>query len=306
MLDFHSIQQSLAFFAPMVFLLGADLYFHKKNPTQTFKQALLWSVLWVAIALVFNGYVYWDRGLQSALTFLTGYVVEMSLSVDNLFVIMLIFTFFKVPKLYQHRVLFWGIFGAFVMRAFFIFAGVSLIQRFEWTVAIFGVFLVITGIKTAIQDKEQGDPSHNPVVRLFKKVFPVTNEYHGKQFFIKEKAQWLATPLFVALLVVEVTDLVFAVDSIPAILGITTDPFIVVTSNFFAILGLRSLYFVLEHFLKYFHYLRYGLGFILAFVGLKMVAAHWVHIPVFLSLLVIFLTLIVTIALSLAFPPRKG
>ncbi len=304
MLDSFSIQEGLTFFAPMVALLGLDLYFHRKNPQQSLKSALIWSGIWILLAFIFNGYVYFEHGMQSALDFLAGYVVELSLSVDNLFVIMMIFAYFHVPKPYQHRVLFWGIFGAFVMRGIFIFAGVSLIQRFEWTIAIFGAFLVFTGIKTAFQNKEEGDPSKNPVVKVFKAFFPVTNTYHGKAFFVKENAKWIATPLFIALLVVEATDVIFAVDSIPAILGITTDPFIVVTSNFFAILGLRSLYFVLEHFLKYFHYLRYGLGVILGFVGFKMILAHWIHIPVFLSLLVILFTLLATVVLSLVFPAK--
>jgi tellurite resistance protein TerC len=218
---------------------------------------------------------------------------------------MMIFSYFHVPKVAQHRVLFWGILGAFIFRGLFIFAGISLIQKFHITIVIFGAFLVFTGIKTAFQKKESPNLEKNFIVRFMRKLLPVSDEYHGDKFSFKKNGKRWLTPLFVALVVVELTDVVFAVDSIPAILAITTDPFIVITSNFFAILGLRSLYFVLQHFLKYFHYLKYGLGVILSFVGVKMMVSLWIKIPVLLSLSVILLTLVGTVILSLVFPPKS-
>lgn len=299
------VLSELLFFGPLVALLILDLYSHRKHPTQTFKQAMLWMVLWISLAFFFNVYLYFEYGSGTALAFLTGYVVEQSLSVDNLFVIMLIFSSFAVPKNAQHRVLFWGIFGAFVMRGVMIFAGVTLIERFDWLMLVFGAFLIFTGIKTGLKKDGEEDPTHNPIIGLIKKVIPISDEYHKDHFFTRNAGKLMATPLFLALCVIEVTDLVFAVDSIPAILAISTDPFVVVTSNFFAILGLRSMYFVLNHFLKYFHYLKYGLAVILTFIGVKMVLIHYIHIPILLSLMVIFFTLTITVLLSLAFPPKK-
>jgi tellurite resistance protein TerC len=300
------LTRDMAFLAPVLALFSLDLYLHRKNPEQTLKHAVMWTVLWVSLALAFNVYVYFSMGPTSALNFLTGYIVEQALSVDNLFVIMLIFTFFKIEKAAQHRVLFWGILGAFVMRGIFILLGASLMSTFHSTTYIFGAFLVFTGLKTLFQKKEQEDISKNKWVQKLKQLLPYTEEFHGTQFLVKKAGKWLATPLFLALVIVEFSDLVFAVDSIPAVLAITTDPFIVATSNFFAIIGLRSMYFVLNHFLKYFHYLHYGLGVILTFIGLKMVLVTYIKIPVFISLLVIFFTLFVTVLLSLAFPKKES
>lgn len=299
------VMSELIFFSPIMVLLVLDLYLHKKHPEQSLKQAMIWTVLWISLAMLFNGYVFWSMGQKHALDFLTGYIVEMSLSVDNLFVIMMIFSFFAVPKRSQHRVLFWGIFGAFVMRGFFIWAGVSLIQTLHAAIYVFGAFLIITGIKTATEHKETVDLSQNKVVTLVKKMIPITNDYHGSAFLIRVGGKLMGTPLLLALIVVEASDLIFAVDSIPAILGITTNSFIVITSNLFAILGLRSMYFVLNHFLAYFHLLRYGLGVILCFVGTKMVISDWVHVPVFITLLVIFGTLTVTALLSIVIPKKE-
>ncbi len=299
------LARDLAFLAPVVALFSLDLYMHRKNPELPLRKAVMWTILWVSLALAFNVYVYLSMGPTAGLNFLTGYIVEQALSVDNLFVILLIFTFFKVPKAAQHRVLFWGILGAFVMRGAFILVGASLMTRFHATTYIFGAFLVFTGLKTLFQKKEQEDISQSKWVQQLKRILPYTEDFHGTKFMVKQAGKWLVTPLFLTLLIVELSDLVFAVDSIPAVLAITTDPFIVATSNFFAIIGLRSMYFVLSHFLKYFHYLHYGLGVILTFIGLKMVLVSVVVIPVFISLLVIFFTLFVTILLSLAFPNQK-
>jgi len=305
-LNTAAILKQLIFFAPMVALLVLDIYLHRKNPHQSFKNAVAWTLAWMGLAFVFNIYIYFSMGLTPAINFLAGYVVEKSLSVDNLFVILMIFTYFNVPKIAQHRVLFWGIAGAFVFRGIFIFAGIALIDRFHWMIFLFGIFLMFTGLRTAFQKKEATDLSKNPAVKFLKKIVPITNDYNKDEFTLVQNGKKYFTPLLLALVVIELTDIVFAVDSIPAILAITTDPYIVVTSNFFAILGLRSLYFVLNHFLKYFHYLKYGLGFILVFVGFKMIIVDWYKFPVFVSLLIILFTLFVTIVMSMAFPPKKS
>lgn len=270
-------------------LLALDLgVFHKNAHEVKFKEAIGWSVFWIALALLFNTalYYFWDSiapgsaysNKDAALAFFTGYLIEKSLSIDNLFVIMLIFSYFAVPSLYQHRVLFWGIIGALIFRAIFIFAGVALIEKFAWMAVVFGGFLILTGLKMAFQKNTKIEPDKNPVVALFRRFVPVTKEFHGGKFFTRiegDKRLW-ATPLFVALLMVEVTDIIFAVDSIPAILAVTREPFLVFTANVFAILGLRSLYFALAGFLTKFYYLHYGLAAILVFVGGKMLYTHFV------------------------------
>lgn len=281
-------------------MLALDLgVFHRKAHEVSMKEALTWSGVWVGLALIFNVIVYLWRGPEVGLQFLTGYLIEKSLSVDNIFVFVLLFSYFSVPSKYQHKVLFWGILGALIMRAIFIAAGATLIAKFHWIIYIFGAFLVFTGIRMAMNHGTKVDPEKNPVVKLFKKLFPVTNEYHGSKFWIREAGKWVATPLFVVLILVEVTDLIFAVDSIPAILAITSDPFIVYTSNVFAILGLRSLYFALAGLMHLFKYLHYGLAAILVFVGTKMLITDLFKIPIGISLGVILLILVASIVPSL-------
>lgn len=292
---------NVAILALLLFDLGV---LRRKSHDVKLKEALGWSAFWIALALAFCGGIWHYDGHQRALEFLTGYLVEYSLSVDNIFVFILIFTYFKVPAAYRHKVLFWGIMGALIMRAVMIYAGVALITRFEWIIYIFGVFLLFTGIKMAFhKDDDEMDPSANPLVRIFKKMMPVTPDYRGDKFFIVEQGKRFATPLFIVLLVIETSDLVFAVDSIPAIIGISRDPFIVYTSNVFAILGLRSLYFALAGIMNLFHYLKYALAFILSWVGFKMLVSHTVFkVPIAVSLGVIVAALAISIIASLLWP----
>ncbi len=290
----------------IVCMLALDLgVFHKKSHTVSMKEALVWSGVWIGLALLFNiGLWYW-KGTESALQFFTGYLIEKSLSVDNIFVFLMVFSYFQVPSLYQHKILFWGIIGALIMRAIFIFAGVELIEKFHWTIYIFGALLIFTGIKMALQKDKKLEPDKNPVVRFFKKIFNVTDQYHGDKFFVRLNAKTVATPMFIVLIVIETTDLIFAVDSIPAILAITRDPFIVFTSNVFAILGLRSLYFALAGIMNLFHYLHYGLSAILIFVGGKMMLVDIYKIPIELSLCVVAGILILSVCLSLWLKPKE-
>lgn len=284
-------------------LLALDLgVFHRRAHTVTAKEASLWSGLWVALALTFNAGVYFYSGPQAGLEFLTGYLIEKALSVDNIFVFLLVFSYFRVPGKYQHRVLFWGVLGALLMRGVMIAAGSFLIARFHWILYAFGAFLVITAIRMATQDERAIKPEANPVIRLVRRLVPVTNVYHGQHFFIRENFRWTATPLFVVLVFVEVTDLVFAVDSIPAIFAVTQDAFLVYTSNVFAILGLRSLYFLLADVVNRFHFLKLGLSAVLGFVGLKMLLADVFKVPTGLSLAIVALLLGVSIAASWMFP----
>ncbi len=267
----------------VLLMLALDLgVFNRKAHEVKIKEALIWTGVWIILALSFNIALYYFytppdgyTNADSALQFLTGYVIEKSLSVDNIFVFVLIFTYFKVPAIYQHKILFWGILGALVFRAIFIFAGVTLINHFAWIIYVFGAFLVFTGIKLVAQKDKEIHPEKNPVLKLFKKFFRVTDKYDDGKFFTVQNSKKVATPLFVVLIMVETTDIIFAVDSIPAILAITHDPFIIYTSNVFAILGLRSLYFALAGLLKLFHYLNYGLAAILVLVGVKMIINHY-------------------------------
>ena len=296
----------IAFIAFIILLLSLDLgVFHRKTHEVKIKEALIWSAVWISLALIFNYGIYYFMGKEKALEFLTGYLIEKSLSIDNLFVFIMLFTFFDVKPRYQHKVLFWGILGALILRAIFIFAGVALISKFHWIIYIFGGFLVYTGIKMLFHNDEKIEPDKNPLVKLFKKFFPVTETMHGGNFFVKINAKTVATPLFVVLLVVEFTDLIFAVDSIPAILAVSNDTFIIFTSNVFAILGLRALYFALAGITKYFHYLKYGLSAILVFVGVKMVIVGFYKIPIHYSLFTILGILIISILLSLIFPKKE-
>ncbi len=286
-------------------MLVLDLkVFHRKPHQIKMKEALGWSAFWIALALLFNLGIYFWRGPQAGLEFLTGYLIEKSLSVDNLFVFLLIFSYFKVPALYQHKILFWGIIGALVLRAFFIFAGIALISQFHWLIYIFGAFLILSGVKLALEKDKEIHPEKNPILRIFRRIMPVTKEYKGAQFFFKEAGRRFATPLFVVLLVIETTDVIFAVDSIPAILAITRDPFIIFTSNAFAILGLRALYFALAGLMQAFHHLHYGLSAILIFVGTKMLLSEYYKIPIGISLSIIGGILALSIVLSLLFKPH--
>jgi len=288
-------------------MLALDLgVFHRKAHEVKMKEALTWSAVWIVLALMFNAWVYYSRGPQAGLEFFTGYLIEKALSVDNVFVFLLIFTYFRVPGAYQHRVLFWGILGALVMRAIFIAAGVALIHKFHWIIYVFGAFLVITGIKMALAKDKEIHPERNPVLRLFRRWVPVTEQYEGDRFFVLRDGRRWATPLFVTLLLIETTDVIFAVDSIPAILAITQDAYIVYTSNVFAILGLRALYFALAGFMKLFHYLHYGLSLILVFVGMKMLLADLYKIPIAWSLAFIAVILLVSVALSLLRPKKES
>lgn len=296
----------IGFIAFVILLLTLDLgVIHRKSHEVKIKEALIWSAVWISLALIFNYGVYYFLGKEKALEFLTGYLIEKSLSVDNLFVFIMLFSFFDVKPIYQHKVLFWGILGALVLRAIFIFAGVALISKFHWIIYIFGGFLVYTGFKMLFHNDAKIEPDKNPLVRLFKKFFPVTETMHGDNFFVKINSKRYATPLFVVLLVVEFTDLIFAVDSIPAILAVSNDTFIIFTSNVFALLGLRALYFALAGITKYFHYLKYGLSAILVFVGIKMVIVDFYKIPIVYSLFTIVGILTLSILLSLLFPKKE-
>jgi len=286
-------------------MLALDLgIFNRNAHVVRFKEALSWTAAWVTLAVLFNLLIYFWQGPRPALEFLTGYLIELSLSVDNLFVFLLIFSYFRVPPLYQHKVLFWGILGALIMRVTFILTGVALIERFHFVIYLFGGFLVLTGIKMALEKDKELHPEKNPALRLFRRLMPVTEHYEEDHFFVRRGATLFATPLFVVVLLVETTDLIFAVDSVPAVLAITLDPFIVYTSNVFAILGLRSLYFALAGVMQMFNHLHYGLSAILVFVGAKMLLADVYHVPIGAALGVVAGLLLLSIVASIL-QPRK-
>lgn len=285
-------------------MLVLDLaVFHRKAHHIHFREALGFSIMWIALAAVFAVGVYFWRGRTPALEFTTGYLVEESLSVDNLFVFLLIFRYFRVPNEYQHKVLFWGIVGALVMRGIFILAGVALIQRFHWIIYVFGIFLVYTGVRLLGSGETEIHPEGNPVLRAFRRWMPVTKDYEGSKFFVRHRGMY-ATPLLLVLIVVETTDVMFAADSIPAVLAISRDPFIVYTSNVFAILGLRSLYFALAGLMEAFHYLHYGLSVILMFIGVKMLVSGYYKIPTGVALAVVGAVLALSVVLSIAIKPK--
>lgn len=272
----------------VIVMLALDLgVFHKKAHEVSVREALIWTGVWISLALLFNLGVYSWFGSQRALEFLTGYVIEKALSVDNIFVFIVVFAVFAVPANLQHRVLFWGIFGALVMRAIFIVLGAALLQRFHWVIYVFGAFLVFTGAKLLLQRDDEVHPEKNPLFRLFRRFVPSVSDYRGGRFTVVEGGKRYATPLLLVLVAIEATDIVFAVDSIPAIFAVTTDPFIVYTSNIFAILGLRALYFALAGMMGKFHYLKIGLSLVLVFVGVKMLVAGVYKIPILASLLAI-------------------
>jgi len=284
-------------------MLALDLgVFQRKAHFPYMKEALAWSIVWVVISLLFNLYIWYDFGTQKALEFFTGYIVEKALSVDNIFVFIVIFSYFSVPADYQHKVLFWGVLSAIIMRAIFIVAGAALIAQFHWILYIFGVFLIYTAVKLARQKETEVHPERNPLVRFARKFFPVTSEYHGSKFFVRIDGKRYATPLFIVLVMIESTDVAFATDSIPAIFAITQDIFIIYTSNIFAILGLRALYFVLANFMKKFRYLKLGLSIILGFIGAKMLIEPFFDLPIEISLIVILAVLTLSVIASLGNP----
>jgi tellurite resistance protein TerC len=296
-----------AFNVVVFVMLALDLgVFHRKAHTVHLREAAIWSAVWIGLSLVFNGVVYLWKGSEAGLQFLTGYLIEKSLSIDNIFVFVLIFSYFSVPAAYQHRVLFWGILGALVMRAILIAAGVVLIEKFHWIIYVFGAFLIFTGWRMARHSEVEIHPEANPVVRLARRFLPLHPNYEGQRFFVRQGGRLLATPLFLVLLIVESTDLVFAVDSIPAILAISTDPFIVYTSNVFAILGLRALYFLLAGIIDRFRYLRVGLAVVLVFVGFKMVVSDLYRIPIAVALGVVGGVILASIIASLVVRPATS
>lgn len=290
----------IGFVAFILVVLLLDLgVFHKKSHTVGFKESMIWSAVWIALALVFSFIILQWRGHDDFMLFLTGYVIEKSLSVDNLFVFLLIFGFFKIPNQYQHKILFYGILGALIMRALFIWAGIAIIEQFAWVIYIFGAFLVFSGIKMLMPQSDDHDLEKSWVIVWTKKIFPTSPHFHDDKFFVKVNGAWMITPLFITLIFVEFSDLVFAIDSIPAIIGITNDPFLVFTSNVFAILGLRSLYFALKGFADMFHYLKYGLSIILMFIGFKMLIIKWYHMPILVTMSVIFGVLFISVIASI-------
>jgi tellurite resistance protein TerC len=295
-----------------IFALGMlvlDLkVFHRGGHVVRFREALGWSAMYVVLALLFAGALYFWQGPQSGLEFLTGYVLELSLSVDNLFVFLVIFKYFSVPDEQQHRVLFWGIIGALVMRGVFIIAGVGLIHRFHWILYVFGALLVYSGIQLAVSGGHSVNPAKNPVVKLVRRIIPTTQNYRGGKFIVRENSVLCATPLLIVLVLIETSDVLFAVDSIPAILAITLNAFIVYTSNVFAILGLRSLYFAVSGLMKIFRFLHYGLAVILVLVGLKMLSSNFVKIPIHITLAAVAGVLLMAVVLSVLFPaaPEKS
>lgn len=303
-------------------MLALDLgVFHRKLHVISIKEAMLWTSFWIILSLAFNVLIYFMyehhwlgigtaightlSGKDAALQFLTGYFIEKSLSLDNIFVIALIFSYFKVPAIYQHRVLFWGILGALIMRGLMIGGGIALITKFDWMIYVFGVFLVFTALKMLFSQEENIEPDRNIFVRLVRKIYPVSKDFDGQNFFTVIDGKHAVTPMFIALVVVESSDLLFAVDSIPAIFAVTLDPFIVFTSNVFAILGLRSLYFALSAMLEKFRFIKISLAFILAYVGLKMLISAWLHIAAWISLIVIFCLLFAGILASVLIKPAK-
>lgn len=290
----------IIFHLMVLLILAIDLFvFNRKNHAISIKESLIWSVVWILLAFAFNGYIFIDQGSKAALTFLTGYLLEKSLSIDNLFVFILIFSAFNIPKKYQHKVLFWGILGAIVFRALFIYAGITLITHFHFTVYILGFILIYSGVAIFRQKDHPETQEDNKLIRWLKSSLPFTQDINKGKFWIRNRGKLLFTPVFLALLAIEISDIIFAVDSVPAILAITKDPMIAYTSNIFAILGLRALYFAVEGMITRFHYLKYGLAVILMFVGLKMLLVDFAEIPVELSLLFILLILSAAIFISM-------
>lgn len=300
-----SLGMWVGFNITILLILVVDLVRFYRNPhVVSVREACITSLGWISLAFAFNGWIYYTYGTDAALKFLTGYLLEESLSVDNLFVFLLIFKHFKVPGDAKHEVLFYGILGAVVMRALLIWAGIALVQTFSWIFIVFGFFLVITGIKLAFQQENDQEIEQGFFYRLLTRLFPFTPNYEGHAFVVKKDNQWFATPLLLVLIMIEMTDLVFALDSVPAILGITTDPFLVYTSNIFAILGLRSLFFALEGFMNRFYLLHYALAFILVFIGLKMMLIHYIHFPIYVTLGLIVFSITIALIASNIYPQK--
>jgi tellurite resistance protein TerC len=289
----------IGFIAFVLVMLALDLgVFNRKDHVVGFKEAALWSCVWVTLSLLFNAGLFWQFGQEHGIEFLTGYLIEKSLSVDNIFVFIVIFSSLGIPPIYQHRVLYWGILSALVMRAAMIFAGVAMLQHFHWLIYVFGVFLIITGVRLYLHRNKEEHPENSKAMQFIRRIVPSTDQFHGHSFFTRVNGRLVATPLFMALLLIELSDVIFAVDSIPAIFAVTTDPFIVFTSNIFAILGLRSLFFILAGLVERFRYLKVGLAVVLAFVGTKMTIMDIYKVPALISLAVILSTLGLSIAAS--------
>jgi len=302
----HSLTLWVVFNIFIVSMLIIDLTIFNREPEEiSIRKALGWTAVWIILAVIFGIGLYYYMDPESSLDFFTGYLIEKSLSVDNIFVFLLIFTYFGVDPKYQHRVLFWGIFGALVFRLIFILIGVALIEQFHWVIYIFGAFLIFTGIKLAFEKDKEIKPNRNPVLKLVRRFVPVTKDFHGEKFFIKRNGKWIATPMFIVLVMIETTDVVFAFDSIPAIMAITRDTFIIYSANAFAILGLRALYFALSGVMRLFHYLHYGLALILVYVGTKMMLEDLVEIPTLVTLSVIILTISFSILISIIYPKKE-
>ena len=296
----------IGFTAFVLLMLALDLgVFHRDAHEVKPREAVLWTCIWIALALVFDAGIYHWYGPKKGLEFLTGYLIEKALSIDNIFVFLVIFSYFGVQPRMQHRVLFWGILGALVMRAAFIFAGAAMLERFHWTIFVFGIFLIFTGIKVLSHSETDVHPERNIILRLMRRIMPVADSDQSGRFIVKQGDRMMITPLLLVLAVVETTDLVFAVDSIPAIFAVSRDPFIVYTSNIFAILGLRALFFLLSGVMRQFVYLHVGLGLVLAFVGVKMMINEWIHVPIVLSLGVIVILLGGSVLVSWLRPPKK-
>lgn len=299
----HSLTLWVVFNIFIVAMLVIDLMVFNRKPHEiSIKESLIWTGIWIALATVFGIGLYFYMSPEASIDYFTGYLIEKSLSVDNIFVFLLIFTYFGVEAKYQHRVLFWGIFGALVFRLIFIFAGVALLEQYHWVIYIFGAFLIFTGIKLGLEKDKEIHPNKNPVLKLVRRFIPITKHFHGQQFIINRNGRIFATPLFVVLIVIETTDVVFALDSIPAIMAITRDTFIIYSANAFAILGLRALYFALSGVMRLFHYLHYGLAFILVFIGVKMLIESFFQIPTLVSLGVIITTLTGSVLMSVLHP----
>ena len=305
------------FFTAVLLMVAVDMFSLRKNGSHKvgIKEALAWSGLWVAVSCLFAGWLYIELAgnpvygaalaKEKVLEFFTGYILEKSLAVDNIFVFLMIFGYFKVAPKYQHRVLLYGVLGALVLRAVMIFIGAALVRQFEWILYLFGSFLLYTGISMMKSEEDEEDLSGNRLLGVVKKIIPVGSEFHGDKFFTIENGKKIATPLFLVLIMIELSDVIFAVDSIPAVFAVTTDPFIVLTSNIFAVLGLRAMYFLLADVAERFVFLKYGLAFVLSFIGLKMLMMHWVHIPISISLSVVFGALGASILTSLIYTKKQ-
>jgi tellurite resistance protein TerC len=290
----------VGFIAVVLVLLALDLgIFHKEDKPVPAREALSWVAVWMSLAFIFMGVIWWRFGGTRATEFLTGYLIEQSLSVDNLFVFVIVFATFRIPPHLQHRVLFWGILTALVLRGAMILAGTALLQRFHWLIYVFGAFLLVTGVKLFFHKEQEHAPEHSLAFRALRRIIPATPVLHGNHFFVRDGGRWVATPLFLCLALIEISDVVFALDSVPAIFGVTLDPFIVFTSNIFAILGLRSLYFAIASLIGRFEYLKLGLALVLVFIGLKMSVSAWVHVNAAVSLGVVVALLGGSIVFSL-------